>query len=313
MSCANLFDVRVVALREEAPGVVSCLLHSTSGELPACPPGAHVDVHLPNGLMRQYSVVQATSDSYLIAVKRALASRGGSAFMTDSLRIGTLLRIGRPRDNFPLAASNNGRAVLIAGGIGITALLPMAHCLMSRESDWTLHYAVRSPEDIAFKSALQGLGDRVFFHISSTAGCRLSIESIIKQQPADTHFYCCGPTSMLDTFLAATASLPPEQVHLERFGTEIVTGGEEFVIRLARSNTVLTVDADQTIIDVLLAAGIDAPYSCQQGICGSCEVKVLQGSPDHRDDVLTESEKASNKTMMICCSRSLSPELVLDL
>ncbi|MBP6895741.1 MULTISPECIES: PDR/VanB family oxidoreductase [Burkholderiales] len=312
MSGERLFDVRVVALREEAPGVVSCELQSTSGELPSCPPGAHVDVHLPNGLVRQYSVASATADSYQVAVKRKPASRGGSAFMTDSLRIGSLLRIGAPRDNFPLVAAN-GRTVLIAGGIGITALLPMARLLAARGLDWTLHYAVRAPEDAAFKRALQDLGDRIRLHASSTAGCRLSIEDIVMQQPAGTHFYCCGPASMLDAFLAATTSLPPEQVHFERFGAEPTAGGQEFVVRLARSGQVLPVAADQTIVDALLAAGVDAPYSCQQGICGSCEVKVLQGSPDHRDDVLTEAEKASNKTMMICCSRACSPELVLDL
>lgn len=312
MSGERLFDVRVVALREEAPGVVSCELQSTSGELPSCPPGAHVDVHLPSGLVRQYSVASATAESYQVAVKREPASRGGSAFMTDSLRIGSPLRIGAPRDSFPLAATN-GRTVLIAGGIGITALLPMARLLAARGLDWTLHYAVRAPEDAAFKHALRDLGDRIRIHASSTSGGRLSIEDIVRPQPTGTHFYCCGPASMLDAFLAATASLPPEQVHFERFGAEPTMGGQEFVVRLARSGQVLPVASDQTIVDALLAAGVDAPYSCQQGICGSCEVKVLQGSPDHRDDVLTAAEKASNRTMMICCSRACSPELVLDL
>lgn len=311
MSESSLFDVRVVALREEAPGVVSCELRAASGELPPCPPGAHVDVHLPNGLVRQYSVVQAGAGSYCVGIKREPASRGGSAFMAESLRIGSTLRIGAPRDNFPLVPS--GHVVLIAGGIGITALLPMARSLEDAGRDWTLHYAVRTAEDAAFKPALGVLGDRVRIHASSTEGCRLSIADIVRHQPAGAHFYCCGPASMLDAFLDATASLPRGQVHLERFGAEPATGGQEFVVRLARSGKTLPIAANQSIVDALLAAGIDAPYSCQQGICGSCEVKVLGGSPDHRDDVLTAAEKVAGKTMMICCSRAFSPELVLDL
>ena len=312
MTGPTLFDVRVVALREEAPGVVSCELRAVSGELPPCPPGAHVDVHLPNGLVRQYSVVQAGDGSYQVGIKREPDSRGGSAFMTESLRIGSTLRLGSPRDNFPLAPSS-GRVVLIAGGIGITALLPMARNLEASGRDWTLHYAVRTVEDVAFKPAIRDLGDRLRIHASSAEGCRLSIAGIVEQQPAGTHFYCCGPAPMLDAFSKATASLPREQVHLERFGPEATSGGQEFVVRLARSGGTLPIAADQTIIDALLAAGHDAPYSCQQGICGSCEVKVLEGRPDHRDDVLTAAEKASNKTMMICCSRASSAELVLDL
>lgn len=312
MTETALFPVRVVALREEAPGVVSCELRAVSGKLPPCPPGAHVDVHLPNGLVRQYSVVEAGDEHYRIGVKRDPASRGGSAFMTESLRIRSTLRIGAPRDNFPLAPAGS-RVVLIAGGIGITALLPMARSLDATGRDWTLHYAVRTPEDAAFRPATRELGDRVRVHASSAEGCRLSIPDIVRQEPPGTHFYCCGPASMLDAFVQATASLPREQVHLERFGAEPTTGGQEFVVRLARSGMTLPVVADQTIVEALQAAGVDAPYSCQQGICGSCEVKVLEGCPDHRDDVLTAAEKASNKSMMICCSRALSPELVLDL
>jgi len=311
MSDAPLFDVRVVALREETPDVVSCELRSTSGILPSCSPGAHVDVYLPNGLVRQYSVVLASTDSYQLAVKREPASRGGSAFMTDSLRLGSLLRISSPRNNFPLVASH-GRTLLIAGGIGITALLPMARSQALRSNDWALYYLVRQPEDTVFKHVLSALGDHVHLHVASTHG-RLSIEALVQEQPIGTHFYCCGPASMLDAFVEATSSLPGEQVHLERFGAQLSTEGEEFTIRLTRSGKTLRVAADQTIIDVLQTAGIDAPYSCQQGICGACEVKVLQGTPDHRDEVLTEAERSANKTMMICCSRACSPELVLDL
>jgi vanillate O-demethylase ferredoxin subunit len=303
-------EVRVTALREEAPGVVSCELRAVARGLPACPPGAHVDVHLPNGLVRQYSVVSADDAHVLIAVKREPASRGGSAYVAESLRIGARLRISVPRDNFRLEPAD-GRVILVAGGIGITALLPMARRLEDEGRDWALHYAVRSRESAAFGASLRGFGDKIQWYVSSLN--RLSITALVHAQPAGTHFYCCGPNAMLNDFVAATAALPAAQVHLERFGPVPVEGGGEFTVRLARSSRVVPVASDQSIVDALAAAGIDVPYSCQQGICGSCEARVLEGLPEHRDDVLTEAEKASNASMMICCSRSRTPELVLDL
>jgi tetrachlorobenzoquinone reductase len=312
MSGEQMREVRVVAMREEAAGVISCELRAQAEALPPCPPGAHVDVHLPNGLVRQYSVAQADAERYLIAIKRESASRGGSAYIADSLRIGSSLRIGAPRDNFPLVASG-ARIVLIAGGIGITALLPMARRLQAEGRDWWLHYAVPRSEQAAFKDALRELGPRARIHESAGAAGRLSIAGLVREQPEGTHFYCCGPASMLEAFTEATAALDPAQVHLERFSALAPQGGDEFTVRLARSGKTIPIAADKTIMDALLEAGIDVPYSCQQGICGSCEVKVVEGIPDHRDEVLTEAEKASNATMIVCCSRARTPELVLDL
>jgi vanillate O-demethylase ferredoxin subunit len=208
---------------------------------------------------------------------------------------------------------NAGRTVLIAGGIGITALLPMARRLQEKGRDWVLHYAVRHAQDAAFGETLEAFGDRLRLHASASKGHRLSLADVVAQHPGDTHFYCCGPAAMLDDFQRATAALPPQQVHFERFSAAPMDAGEGFTVRLARSGQCIPVAADQSIVDALSAAGIDAPYSCQQGICGSCEVKVLAGTPEHRDEVLTEAEKAGNATMMICCSRARTPELVLDL
>jgi vanillate O-demethylase ferredoxin subunit len=313
MSQTPLYEVRVVALREEASGIVSCELRATAGTLPFCPPGAHVDVHLPNALVRQYSVANADAAMYLIAVKREPASRGGSAFVAESLRIGARLRIGAPRDNFPLDPPT-GRVVLIAGGIGITAMLPMARHLATQECDWSLHYAVRHRQDVGFSEALRAFGEKVHLHVSSESGGRLALVELVESQPDGTHFYCCGPTSMLDAFLQATASLPPGQVHYERFGADTsALTGEAFVVRLARSGRSVSIASNQSIVEALMDIGIEVPYSCQQGICGACEVKVLAGTPDHRDEVLTESEKTSNASMMICCSRARTPEIVLDL
>ena len=310
MSDAALREVRVVAMREEAPDVISCEWRAVAGTLPPCPPGAHVDVHLPNGLVRQYSVAVADGARYVIAVKRDAASRGGSAYVADALRIGTVLRIGAPRDNFPLMAAS-GRVVLLAGGIGITALLPMARRLHEEGRDFRLHYWFRSAGHAALREWWHGLGECVELH-PSDAG-RVSISAVVRAQDDGTHYYCCGPASMLQDFVEATAALPQERVHLERFAPAAPVAGDMFTVRLAKSGRTVAVPAGQSIVEALLAAGVDAPYSCQQGICGSCEVRVVAGVPEHRDEVLTAAEKAGNRTMMICCSRARTPELVLDL
>jgi tetrachlorobenzoquinone reductase len=307
-----LLPVRVVCLREEAPGIVSCELRTTGAPLPDCAPGSHVDVHLPNGLVRQYSVVFADARCARIAVKREANGRGGSAYVAEALRLGTVLDISVPRVNFPLVAGPH-RAVLIAGGIGITAVIAMARSLAQSDRDWVLHYCVRRPEDVVFSSELAAWGERVRIHMSSKHG-RAALASWIVEEREGAHFYCCGPESMLEDFARATASLPPDRVHVERFeAAKPPPDAGAFRVRLARSGRDVCVGPDQTILDAVVAAGIDAPSSCQQGICGSCEVRVLEGTPEHRDEVLTESERARGTSMMICCSRSLSPVLVLDL
>jgi len=301
-----------VCLREEAPGIVSCELRTTGAAIPECAPGSHVDVHLPNGLVRQYSVVSADERILRIAVKREVQGRGGSAYMADTLRLGTVLNIGLPRVNFPLVAGEH-RTVLIAGGIGITAVIAMARSLAQRGGDWALHYCVRNQDDVVFADELAQWGERVSVRVSSEHG-RVSLASLIAAGPDGAHFYCCGPESMLEDFANATASLARERVHVERFeAAKPPPDAGAFSVRLASSGREIAIRADQTILDALAAQGIDAPSSCQQGICGSCEVRVLEGTPEHRDEVLTESERARGTSMMICCSRSRTPVLVLDL
>ncbi len=312
MQAETLLPVRVVCLREEAPDVVSCELRTTGAPLPACAPGSHVDVHLPNGLVRQYSIVSADARLARIAVKRESKGRGGSAYMAETLRLGTVLNIGVPRVSFPLAAGPH-RTVLIAGGIGITAVVAMARALAQGGGDWVLNYCVRRREDVVFASELAAWGERVRIRVSSEQG-RTSLASLIDGEPRGAHFYCCGPESMLEDFAQATTSLPADHVHVERFeAAKPPQDAGGFRVRLARSARDVSVRPDQTILDALAAEGIDAPSSCQQGICGSCEVRVLEGTPEHRDEVLTESERARGTSMMICCSRSLTPVLVLDM
>lgn len=292
-------------------------LASAAG-LPAATPGAHVDLHLPDGQVRQYSLLPAAMlglapDSLSIAVKHDPAGRGGSGHLHVQSRVGQTYRLSAPRNNFELV-DDATPAVFIAGGIGITPILSMIAAADIRGGVWQLHYASRNRRETAFLHELGQHGDRVHLALGDDpAYRRLDIAAIVAAAAPGTHFYCCGPQAMLASFETATAQLPPEQVHLEHFGAtqELATDGG-FQVELARSRKTVTVQPGETILDALARAGVDMPSSCQQGICGACEVKVLAGTPDHRDEILTAAEKAANSTMMICCSGSLGPKLVLD-
>lgn len=308
-----------------------------SEPLPAFEPGAHIDLLLGNRLTRQYSLCGSPSDvaRYTIAVKREAKGRGGSAWMFDEFRVGQQIEISRPRNNFPLH-EGGAPAVLIAGGIGITPILGMVRSLAHAARDWRLVYSVRTRSEAAFVSELLGLArhsDRV---LPLSAGARqdasatpsrfhlhvddeqdntfVDIDAIVAQAPGDAHLYCCGPAPMLDRFEACCTGLEPERVHVERFTaaeTPAKAGG--FVVELAKSRRRVTVGPGQSIADALMAAGISITVSCEQGICGTCETRVLAGRPDHRDSLLSAQEKAANDVMMICCSGSLSETIVLDL
>ncbi|MGD9919845.1 MAG: 2Fe-2S iron-sulfur cluster-binding protein [Pseudorhodoplanes sp.] len=284
------------------------------GALPTATAGAHVDLHLPNGLIRQYSLTRASRApcSYIIGVKRDLASRGGSRFIFDELKVGDELRIGAPRNNFPLHEGNSP-AILIAGGIGITPMLAMAETLSTQRRPFELHYACRDREEAAFLDELAVLGNWRL-HVDREAGGILEVPDIVARAPGDAHLYCCGPKPMLEVFELATQQLPVEQVHVEYFTPkhEAATQGS-YVVELARSAKTVLIPSGRTILEVLRAEGLNIPTSCEHGICGTCETAVIAGIPDHRDAILTESEKAANKSMMICCSGSKSDRLVLDL
>lgn len=306
-------QVRVTGMRLEAPDVLSIELRAAEGHaLPPAPPGAHVDVHLVDGMTRPYSVVASDEDSYVLAVKREANSRGASAYVHERLRVGDWVRVGAPRNQFALAEDAQG-SVLIAGGIGITPLLPMARALERAGRPWHLHYAARDAASAPFARELRQLGDRVRLHSSRQAG-RLDLAALVAQAPAGTHLYCCGPAGMLDAFAAATQGIAPAYVHMERFEAAAPPlDAGSFEVQLAKSGHRVRVGPQQTLLDALLQAGVEVDYSCRQGICGSCEVRVLEGQPEHHDEILTAAERASNKTMMACCSRARSPTLVLDL
>ncbi|MDQ0304942.1 PDR/VanB family oxidoreductase [Ancylobacter polymorphus] len=311
----STIDMRLVAIRLAAHDTNLYEFERLDGRpLPAVAPGSHVDIHLPNGMVRPYSLVASgeAPASYVIGVKRDAAGRGGSVAMHDTLRVGTMLKVGRPRNNFPLE-EGAPHSVLIAGGIGITPIWCMAQRLIALGQSFEIHYACRDRRDVAFARELEALGAHL--HIDSeSAGRFLDIAGIVAAAPDGAHFYCCGPAPMLTGFEAATAALPAERVHLERFAAapmEAPQGG--FVVALQASGKEFVVPEGKSILEVLREQGLDVDFSCEQGICGACRVTVLEGEPDHRDMVLSEREKAQNDAIMVCCSGSKSPRLVLAL
>lgn len=312
--------MRVQAIRWRAPDIreIEFCLPVPGGTLPGIEPGGHVDIELPGDLVRSYSLTNGPDrrDAYCVAVRRAPDSQGGSAYMCDSLRVGELLRVTPARNTFPLAA-DAAESIFIAGGIGITPILSMIRHREASGASWRLIYAARSRADAAYLPELEALdGDRgrVQYHFDDENGdAHLDLASCVAQAPADAHLYACGPAPMLDAYEAACADLPPDCVHLERFAGDADLSGGGFTVELRRSGKEFFIPEGRTIMEVLHEAGIRVAYSCQSGVCGTCETRVLEGQPDHRDQLLSESEKARGRTMMICCSRALSDRLVLDI
>jgi len=315
---AALRPVRVHAVRAEAQDVLSLDLRALDGApLPAFEPGSHIDVEIPAGpgaatLVRQYSLANHSAERhrYVIGVGRDPASRGGSACVHARIRGGDVIRIGSPRNNFPLDAGA-GPAVLIAGGIGITPLLSMARRLAATGRAWTLHYCVRTPARAAFIEEVVTVFDRL------PGATMLDLAAVIRSAAADAHFYCCGPTPMLEAFLRAAAGAAPERVHVEWFAAPAVpaaaTPDGGFRVRLERSARTLDVPPGLSILDALLQAGVAVDYSCREGLCGTCETRVLAGIPDHRDPMYAGRAHPPTDRMMLCVSRCAGAELVLDL
>ncbi len=289
---------------------------------PAVTAGSHIDLHLPNGLLRSYSLVNAPGECgrYVIAVNREASGKGGSRYLHDQIRVGQLLSISAPRDSFPLQETS-APSVLIAGGIGITPLWSMAQRLAQIGAPWTLYYSVRERECAAFVEPVEALASRTGgrVHLNFDGGVsekRWDLRAIVEAVPPDAHVYCCGPTPMLAAFEAACAQRDPALVHREYFAAPAAQQNaavQAFSVTLVRSGKTLAVGPDMSILDAILEAGMDVSYSCASGVCGSCETNVLCGEIDHRDYVLSDAAREAGKTMMICCSRARSKELSLDL
>ncbi|GBQ18664.1 ferredoxin [Gluconacetobacter sacchari DSM 12717] len=311
--------MRVTMLRRMTPDILAVTLAPAEGAAPAPPPaGAHVDLHIPHPqgpLVRQYSLTGPPGHRpYELAVLREAHSRGGSAFLHDRLAVGDVLAVGPPRNRFP-ACETAAHSILIAGGIGIAPIWSLAQRLTQCGRPWELHYAARGAAQAAFLPALlaQAHG-RVTTCFRADGQPRLALSRLASACAADTHVYCCGPARMMTDFEAAFAHLPAAQRHREHFTPVAPPATEQgFELVLARSRRTLQVPPGRTILETVRGAGISAPFSCQEGVCGKCETRVIEGIADHRDSVLSPAEHARGDTMMICCSGAKSGRLVLDL
>jgi len=307
---------RLRTIRWEADGINSYLLEPMPGEtLPTFDAGAHIDLQLAQGLTRSYSLVNdpATTDYYEIAVHHAIDGRGGSRHIHENWRVGEILEVSAPKNNFPMD-ERASHTVLIAGGIGITPMLPMIARLEALGKPWELHYVAANRHRAAYVDRVEDYEQAELIFDGETTGVRLDLKAITAAAPAHAHLYCCGPGGMLDAFVALCADRPKDHVHIEYFSAETelaVEGG--YTLELRKSGKTIAVEEGETMLDALLSAGVNVGFACSEGVCGTCEVRVLDGVPDHRDHFLSEDEKAANKAVMVCCSGSKTANLVLDL
>ncbi len=311
----------VHTLRYEASDVISVELRPAAGsDFPPFTAGAHIDLHLPNGMQRSYSLCNDSADKgrYVVGVLRDRASRGGSRCVHEQLRVGMPLTISAPHNNFPLHAQA-GHSVLIAGGIGVTPILCMARHLSAMGRSFEVMYFARTRAGAAFIAELQALGMPLRLHLDDEAGGPPDLKALLslRQPDAQTHYYACGPSVMLDAFEKICAELQHTNAHIERFAAVEVAAAADarttYTVQLHRSAKSITVTPAKSLLDTLLEAGIDVPYSCCEGVCGSCETRVMDGEPDHRDSILSAKERAANNVMMLCVSGCKSPSLTLDL
>lgn len=308
--------VRVAAISRAANEVLAFeLVAADRRPLEPFSPGSHIDVHAPNGMIRQYSLCGDARDParYVIAVKREEAGRGGSRSMHDGVEVGSALAIVGPRNFFPLHGEA-AHSVFVAGGIGITPIRSMIRALDSEGRSWELHYCARSHGHAPFLEELRALAPtRVNAYLSEAP--LLDARALLRDVRSDAHVYCCGPEGLMSAVRSASAHWPEGRVHFEWFAAPRAQwpANTAFEVSLARGGITLPVPADRTILQVVREHGIDVASACEEGVCGTCETAVLDGVPEHRDMLLSAQERAAGRSMMICISRSKSPKLVLDL
>lgn len=306
----------VAARTHAADGVVSLTLRRPdAGPLPSWTPGAHIDLLLDGGLIRQYSLCgrPADRDTWQIAVLREPQGRGGSAYVHEHLVEGSTVRVRGPRNTFPLRPA--ARHLFVAGGVGITPVLPMLEAAEAAGSDWRLLYGGRTRTSMAFLDRLARHGERVLLRPEDEFGL-LDLAAFLGAPEEDTSVHACGPEPLLRAVQERCAAWPPGTLVVERFAPAEPADSrpaEAFDVVLARAGLTLTVPPDRSVLQVVTEAGVAVDFSCQEGTCGTCETDVLDGMPDHRDSLLSEDERAAGDTMLICVSRSCGPRLVLDL
>lgn len=317
----NHLKVKVTAKEFEAVDIQSLELTSVDGSpLPPFSAGAHIDLHLGNSLVRQYSLCNSSAEThrYKIAVLQDANSRGGSTWVHKRIMVGDLLTISEPKNHFPLIHAEE--VLLLAGGIGITPILCMAERLKTVGSRFSLHYCTRSVERTAFYERIinSGLaGHASFYFDTDPPEARLNLRSVLSEVPPGTHLYVCGPTGFID-FVCNTAKelgWGSDRLHFEYFGgmPPNTKGDKSFVVKIASSGKSFEIPSDETVISALGKHGIEIPISCEQGVCGTCVTRILDGIPEHRDMYFSDEEKARNDQFTPCCSRCVGDSLFLDL
>ncbi|AGE25218.1 MULTISPECIES: PDR/VanB family oxidoreductase [Pseudomonas] len=316
-----MIEVVVTCRNDEALDICSYELTSVDGTpLPAFSAGSHIDVHVPDGLLRQYSLCNHPKERhrYLIGVLKDPATRGGSRSLHEQVQMGTRLSISEPRNLFPLAPQAR-RSLLFAGGIGITPILCMAEHLAEAGADFELHYCARASERAAFVQRLEAsaFAERVFLHFDAQPHTALNAAEVLAAPAADVHLYVCGPGGFMQHVLdsARAQGWQEDCLHREYFSAPTVDASVDgaFSVQVASSGEVFDIPADKSVVQVLQSHGIEIAVSCEQGICGTCLTRVLDGIPEHRDLFLTEQEQALNDQFTPCCSRAKSARLVLDI
>ena len=306
---------RVEAKQEVAEGVVALTIHELDGRpLPPWEPGSHVDLILDRAATRQYSLCGEVGDrhSWRLGILRDPNGSGGSLYVHDQLQVGDIVRVRGPRNNFPLVASP--RYLFVAGGIGITPILPMVRAVEAAEADWRLVYGGRQRASMAFLDELAAYGDKITVWPQDEKGL-LDLDGLLGEPQPDTKVYCCGPEALLSAVEQRCALWPKGSLHVERFVPKPLTEPvlhEAFEVYLARSELTLTIPPDKSILTAIEEAGVGVLSSCGEGTCGTCETPVLEGIPDHRDSVLDHDAREANNCMMICVSRACTRRLVLD-
>lgn len=327
-SAKSVMEVRVTAKTVEAVDICSFELEGIDAQvLPAFSAGSHIDVQVNQSsgsnesITRQYSLCNDPSENhrYLIAVLRDAHSRGGSQGMHDGVKVGDKLTVSAPKNHFPLESGTH-RSLLFAGGIGITPILCMAERLAMTGADFDMHYCARSRERTAFVDRIitSPFAGNVHFHFDDgSAAQKADLAKLLSDPYAGTHLYVCGPKGFMDAVLttARAKGWDEKLLHSEFFtaGVTKTDGDQSFQVRLASSGRVIVVPADKTVVQAMADAGVDVPVSCEQGICGTCLTRVLEGEIDHRDQYLTTTEQAKHDQFTPCCSRAKSAVLVLDL
>lgn len=321
MSTITTLQAWVHTLRHEADDIISVDLRPAPDVVfPAFAAGSHIDLHLPNGMVRSYSLCNSSQERhrYVVGVLKDRASRGGSRCVHEQLRVGMRITISAPRNLFALHEDAT-HSVLVAGGIGVTPVLCMARRLKDLGKSFEFLYFARSRKSAAFVAEIEALGVPVTWHFDDEKGGPPDLRALLgRRAPAGSeHYYACGPAVMLDNFEKTCAALGHANAHIERFSAVEVVAADDakttFTVELRRSGQMFEVTPDTTLHKRLIEIKADVPFSCEEGICGSCETKVLEGVPDHRDLVLTDAERAANKAMMVCVSGCKSDRLVLDI